>query len=195
MTGRWSASGNWVGNIAPTGLNPLDTLTFGGDVGSSGVPTIYTATNDITSIPFQLNQLILQATDLAGSGNDNILAGREVRPEQWVFDQALARSLGQAPLSEEFETYKAALALNPQWGMHFGVHLSTLEKWEAAVARLAELEVHAPALKGRARLLKVFRPEDPDQRAPLYQAFLWTDVIASGSLALGQRIELSALAV
>lgn len=126
--------------------------------------------------------------------NDNYLAGREVRPEQWALDQALAEALDREPLAGAFENYKAALAFNPQWGMHFGIKLDTLARWEAAVARFAELEAHAPALKGRARLIKVFRPEDTDQRAPLYQAFLWTDVIASGSLALGQRIEFVARA-
>jgi hypothetical protein len=124
--------------------------------------------------------------------NDNVLAGREVRPEQWAFDQALEKALGQEPLASAYAGHKEMLAHKPQWGMHFGYHMSTLERWEAAVARLQNLETLAPELKGRAKLLRVFRPEDPDQPAPLHQAFLWTDILASGSLALGQRIELSA---
>src|ERR1043165_1285012 len=63
-TGEWSVGANW-GGIAPTGTNPTDTLTFGGDVGAS----IYTADNDITG-PFLLNQLILQASDSTLSGFD-----------------------------------------------------------------------------------------------------------------------------
>jgi hypothetical protein len=124
--------------------------------------------------------------------NDNVLAGREVRPEQWAFDQTLAEALRQEPLSSAFQGHKDMLSKNPQWGMHFGVHMSTLERWEAAVKRLEQIETLAPELKGRARLLKVFRPDDPQPFSPLHQAFLWTDVIASGSLALGQRIEISA---
>jgi hypothetical protein len=124
--------------------------------------------------------------------NDNVLAGREVRPEQWAFDQTLAEALRQEPLASAFAGHKALLAQKPQWGMHFGIHFRSLDRWEAAVARVAELETHAPALKGRARLIKVFRPDDPEPMSPLHQAFLWTDIIASGSLALGQRIELSA---
>jgi hypothetical protein len=124
--------------------------------------------------------------------NDNWIGGREVRPEQWEFDQALAAALKQQPLATAFEKHKELLARRPQWGMHFGFHFKSLEKWEAAVARVADVEKHAPALKGRVRLIKIFRPDDPEPISPLHQAFLWTDVIVSGSLALGQRIELSA---
>jgi hypothetical protein len=124
--------------------------------------------------------------------NDNVLAGREVRPEQWAFDQALTEALKQQPLASAFEKHKELLTRRPQWGMHFGFHFRSLEKWEAAVARVADVEQQVPVLKGRARLIKVFRPDDPEPISPLHQAFLWTDVIVSGSLALGQRIELSA---
>src|SRR5438067_2394377 len=42
--------------------------------------------------------------------NDNYLAGREVRPEQWAFDQALEQALHQQPLSQSFEGFQAFLA-------------------------------------------------------------------------------------
>jgi hypothetical protein len=123
--------------------------------------------------------------------NDNLLAGREVRPEQWAFDQALAEALRHEPLASAFEGQRQLHLRKPQWGMHFGINFSSLEKWEAAVARVSEIEKHAPALSGRARLCAVFRPDDPQPVSIVHQAFVWTDVIASGSLALGQRIELS----
>ena len=123
--------------------------------------------------------------------NDNVLAGREVRPEQWVFDQALAAALRQKPLQEAYDGYKDLLSRKPQWGMHFGINFSTLAKWEAAVDRVRNVEKHAPILKDRLRLTAVFRPDDPEPASTVHQAFLWTDVLASGSLALGQRIELS----
>lgn len=124
--------------------------------------------------------------------NDNWIGGREVRPEQWAFDQALAEALQQKPLAAAFAKHKELLSGRPQWGMHFGFHFVSLEKWETAVTRVAEVEKHAAVLSGRVRLIKVFRPDDPEPISPLHQAFLWTDVIVSGSLALGQRIELSA---
>jgi hypothetical protein len=123
--------------------------------------------------------------------NDNVLAGREVRPEQWAFDQALAEALRHEPLASAFAGQRELHVRKPQWGMHFGINFSSLEKWEAAVARVKGVEKHAPALHGRAELCAVFRPDDPEPVSIVHQAFLWTDVIASGSLALGQRIELS----
>jgi hypothetical protein len=125
--------------------------------------------------------------------NDNYLAGREVRPEQWAFDLALAEALRTQPLAAPFAGFQEFLAQKPHWGMHFGFHLSSPEKWEASVARLEDVEKHAPMLSGRVQLLKVFRRGDPGAPSFAHQAFLWTDVIASGSLALGQRIELATL--
>jgi hypothetical protein len=125
--------------------------------------------------------------------NDNYLAGREVRPEQWAFDEALADALGTQPLAAPFARFQDFLAQKPHWGMHFGFHLTSPEQWEASVARLEDLESHAPALSGRVQLLQVFRRGDPGAPSVANQAFLWTDVIASGSLALGQRIELATM--
>jgi hypothetical protein len=125
--------------------------------------------------------------------NDNYLAGREVRPEQWAFDQALADALRTQPLAGPLAVFQDFLAQKPHWGMHFGFHLSSPEKWEASVARLEDVDRQAPMLSGRVRLLKVFRRGDPGAPSVANQAFLWTDVIASGSLALGQRIELATL--
>ena len=134
---------------------------------------------------------VIDAPTFAEMDNDNVLAGREVRPEQWAFDQTLAEALRQEPLAGAFAQHKAMLAEKPQWGMHFGMVFRSLDDWEAAVGRILDIETHAPALVGRAHVTKVFRPEDPKPISPLHQAFLWTDVIASGSLALGQRIELA----
>jgi hypothetical protein len=75
--------------------------------------------------------------------------------------------------------------------MHFGIHFDTVEKWEAAVAKVGSAESEKPELVGRVRLLRAFRPTDPDSEFKLRQAFVWTDVISTGSLAFGQRIELA----
>jgi hypothetical protein len=134
---------------------------------------------------------VIDPTSFKMMENDNYLAGREVRPEQWAFDQALEKALGEKPLADSYASYQGLLAHSPHWGMHFGINLRSIEKWETAVARFGEIEKHAPALSGRVRLMKVFRPGDPDAPSTIHQAFIWTDIIASGSLALGQRIELA----
>jgi hypothetical protein len=125
--------------------------------------------------------------------NDNYLAGREVRPEQWAFDQALATALKQGPLSQAFAGHQDLMARRPQWGMHFGINFAALDQWEAAVERVQNAGSYTPSLDGRVRMLRVFRPDDPEPFSSVHQAFFWTDILASGSLAFGQRIELAAL--
>src|SRR5262245_59208572 len=48
--------------------------------------------------------------------NDNYLAGREVRPEQWAFDQELSAALRQEPLATAYANHKELLSVKPQWG-------------------------------------------------------------------------------
>jgi len=125
------------------------------------------------------------------SNNENYIAGREVRAEQWAFDSQLAEALKQEPLASTLATHEQVLSDKPQDGMHFGIHFDTVEGWEAAVARIASVESEMPELSGRVQLLATFRPTDPDTEFGLRQAFVWTDVISTGSLAFGQRIELA----
>jgi hypothetical protein len=134
---------------------------------------------------------IIDPATFRSVNNDNVIAGREVRPEQWAFDQALAEALRHEPLASAYAGQRGLLTRKPQWGMHFGVNFSSFKNWEATVARVSDVEKHAPILKGRVKLRKVFRPDDPEPASVIHQAFFWTDVIASGSLALGQNIELS----
>jgi hypothetical protein len=126
--------------------------------------------------------------------NENYFGGTEVRPEQWAFDQALMQALGEGALGERFAAHQAMLDRTPQDGMHFGLHYTTVEEWEDAIARMERAGEQNPELAGRVRVCGVFRPDDPESVTVIHQAFVWTDVIASGSLAFGQRIELSTLA-
>lgn len=71
--GGWSAGTNW-GGVAPTGLGANDSLTFGGSV---AVP--YLSTNDIAAVPFQLDQLVINATDAGGTGFSHVIAGNGLR--------------------------------------------------------------------------------------------------------------------
>jgi hypothetical protein len=140
-------------------------------------------------------ELIIGVVDPAApnaADNNNILVGREVRPEQWALDLALSDALRHEPLASAFDAHRRLLTHRPQFGTHFGIDFRSFERWEAVVARIADVETCAPTLRGRVRLLKVFRPDDPEPTSSVfYAAFLWTDVIASGSLAFGQLIELS----
>ena len=79
VSGNWSVAANWVGNVAPSGANATDVLLFSGNVGTIATPTIYTATNDVASPPFILNELSLNATDSGASGLAHILSGAALR--------------------------------------------------------------------------------------------------------------------
>jgi hypothetical protein len=121
----------------------------------------------------------------------NFFGGSEVHAEQWAFESALEDAIRQGPLGESFAAWQQRLDRDPTSGMHTGIHFSSVEAWEAAVERLARLDETHPQLAGRARLASVHRPEDPDAVAPFFQAFVWTDILSAGSLAIGQRFELS----
>jgi len=136
----------------------------------------------------------IDPSTFAASQNDNYVAGTQVKPDQWTFDQALMEALSNGPLAASFAEYQDMLDRTPQDGMHFGIHLSAVQDWEDAVARIGAVEEHAPELSGRVRLCGAFRPGEPGSVGAIHQAFVWTDVIASGPLAFGQRIELSAIA-
>jgi hypothetical protein len=126
---------------------------------------------------------------------DNFLAGSEVRPEQWEFDQALAEVLRGEELRTVFSKYMDLVGREPQWAMHVGIRFESVEEWEATIARVAEVGDHSPTLAGRVRLRGVYRVGDPGAVSDvLHQAFVWTDVLASGSLAFGQQLELSTYA-
>jgi hypothetical protein len=133
---------------------------------------------------------VMGIIDAGETGADNFIAGREVRGEQWAFDQQLAAALKQEPLASSHAQYRQMLRDKPQDGMHFGIHFDTAAQWERAVARIEAVERDQPALSGRVKLERAFRPGDPDHEFSLRQAFVWTDVISTGSLAFGQQIEL-----
>ena len=123
----------------------------------------------------------------------NFFGGSEVHAEQWAFESQLESAIRQGPLGASFRAWQERLDRDPTSGMHTGIHFSTVPAWEAAVERFVRLEETHPRLVGRARLASIHRPNDHDAVAPFYQAFVWTDILSAGSLAIGQRFELSAL--
>jgi hypothetical protein len=140
------------------------------------------------------------STDFAGaawwSSADKVLWLSEVTPEQWAFEQWLQRQLASGPAEDG--GFAQGVKVLPQKYPHFGVGKTTLEDWERTVARLYAAVDGDPELAGRVSLPLVKRPEDEGSVASatggrigrtLYQAFLRTDIFASGLLTLGQGIE------
>lgn len=72
-SGNWSDGFNW-GGTAPNGTDASDTLTFGGSVAVT-----YLSTNDVAIVPFQLDQIIVAATDAGLTGASHEIAGNALR--------------------------------------------------------------------------------------------------------------------
>jgi len=116
--------------------------------------------------------------------SNNVLYASEVTPEQWAFEQTLPAA------TPERESYLGRLQREPQRSCHFGIRLTDETALDAACDRVRQAGTEGE-LAGRIRLAGVFRPGDPGAVAEtMVQAFVWTDVVATGLLTLGQHIEL-----
>jgi hypothetical protein len=120
---------------------------------------------------------------------DNVLYASEVAPEQWAFEEALrARLSSDAALRDRFAAYQENFARYPQGMTHLGVAMNEAQL-EAAIARLTS----DCAFAGRLRVRGPFRPGEPGSvDARVIQAFVYTDILASGLITAGQQIELQA---
>ena len=120
--------------------------------------------------------------------SNNVLYASEVTTEQWAFEQTLLASTGEAP---ERTAYLDRLRREPQRSFHFGIRMADAAALEAACERVRQAGADGGELAGRVRLAGVFRPGDDGAVADtMVQAFVWTDVVASGLLTIGQHIEL-----
>jgi hypothetical protein len=115
----------------------------------------------------------------------NVFYASQVRPAQWDFEQ----SLGTLPASGR-QAYLDFLRREPQQAAHFGFRVGERATLDAIIARVTEASRNDPELAGRVAVDGVFEPDAPGAIAnTMVQAFIWTDVVASGLLTLGQHIE------
>jgi len=114
----------------------------------------------------------------------NVLYASEVGATQWAFEQSLAAAPG-------VDAYVRFLRADPQRSAHFGFRVATESELDAIVERVRRAGDADPVLAGRVAVDGVYRPDQPGAIAPnMVQAFIWTDVVAAGPLALGQHIEI-----
>ena len=119
---------------------------------------------------------------------DNVLYVSEVTGPQRRFEEALrARLAEDGELERLHADLRAAYAKTPQGMTHLGIGFASAEELERACERVRA----APGLAGRAVVSPVYRPGGPgslDDR--VVQAFVYTDVVATGLLCAGQQMEL-----
>jgi hypothetical protein len=123
---------------------------------------------------------------------NNTVYASEVTPEQWRLEQQLSRALeGESPLAAAYTGYDDKFRRDPQLTSHFGIRYPSFEALEETLKHLENgLD---PELVGRVQIKGVFRPGGPGSYVDyIMQAFIKTDIAASGLLTFGQHIELQA---
>jgi len=124
----------------------------------------------------------------------NACYASEVTPEQWRLEQSLASAMAEPGAGDEVgaaaRAYVDRVRRAPQRSFHVGIRYREREDFDATLDRIRAAEVD-PDLAGRVALLGVYDPSEPGALAPgMFQAFVRTDVVAGGLLALGQLVEL-----
>jgi hypothetical protein len=137
---------------------------------------------------------------------NNACYASEVTPEQLALEHALDAAMTAAsglPAAVESEgpsieadlgtaarQYLRRIHDEPQRTFHFGIRFYSRDDFEAALDRIRGATAEDD-LSGRVALSGVYYPDEPGAYAPnMIQAFVKTDVVASGLLAFGQHIEL-----
>jgi hypothetical protein len=95
----------------------------------------------------------------------------------------------EAAFADSVDDWTNMVRTAPQQSPHFGLRVGTVDEHREIVRRVRSC-ADDPELRGRVEVLGVFFHDAPDAIATnMDQAFIWTDVIASGPLRLGQVIE------
>lgn len=120
---------------------------------------------------------------------DNVLYVSEMVEEQRELEAILKRGLdAKSELGDRHKKFVACFERQPQRTTHLGFRLTSTEELDRVLGRL---EVLGQELPGRVTVPRVIRPGDEDSLDPhLIQAFVRTDICASGLLCLGQHFEL-----
>ncbi len=117
---------------------------------------------------------------------NNVMYASEVTPAQWQLESALSTGIG-----DDRTTYVREMRRDPQHSAHFGFRVPDRAALDAVLARVTAAAESDPELTGRLAVDGVFEPDAPDAIATtMVQAFVWTDVVATGLLSLGQHIEI-----
>jgi len=127
-----------------------------------------------------------------GDGSNNACYASQVTPEQWKLEQTLTSVMasGDSEVGSAAQAYANKVQAEPQHSFHFGIRYHERDDFDAALDRFRAAATD-PQLAGRVSLLGVYDPSEPGAYAPgMFQAFVRTDVVAGGLLALGQLIEL-----
>jgi hypothetical protein len=122
---------------------------------------------------------------------NNVLYLSEVRPAQQKLEAALKQSFAtNVDLASALQSYRVKAMNKPHGIPHFGLRFPSFESIEPVLQALEHN--HDPEMKERVSV-HVVRPGDgQSMTTDLIQAFVYTDIIATGLFPFGQLIELQA---
>jgi hypothetical protein len=122
---------------------------------------------------------------------NNALYASEMTPEQAELEAALTGALAGGAPAAAGDAYRSHLRAVPQRSCHFGIRWPELDALESQLEHIAETGRDDPDLAGRVGVSAVFRPGEPGSiTETMVQAFVHTDVLASGLVLFGQHVEL-----
>ncbi len=119
---------------------------------------------------------------------NNVLYLSEIRAPQHDLEEVLKSTISRdTPLSEVVEAYRHRARTLPYGIPHFGLRFPNFESIEPVLDRLENCT--NPALTEHMSVM-VLRPgDDAALTDNLIQAFVYTDIVATGLFCLGQVIE------
>lgn len=124
-------------------------------------------------------------------GMNNVLYLSEIRAAQHELELHMKRVIGaDTALALVVDAYRHKAGTLPYGIPHFGLRFPSFESIEPVLDALENCT--DPAMQGRFKVMAL-RPDNPKALSKdLIQAFVYTDIIASGLFCLGQVIELQA---
>ena len=133
--------------------------------------------------------------DLDGSKHGlNDMFVSQAEPEQLALEDALRAGIDRdRELGDAYQGMRKMMRERPFRATHVGLRVPTVGDLNAVIARLETLA--QGTLAGRLELGEPFtrtREESEATMAPMKQLWIWTDLLSTGLLAVGQQIELQA---
>ena len=126
---------------------------------------------------------------------ENDMFASQAEPEQLAFEDALLREIAAdgSGIGQAAARFRGLQRERPYRATHFGLRLPSVAALDDTIARLNALAGNGFA----GRLEQGFKMERSLDEAratssPVKQIWIWTDVVSTGVLALGQQIELQA---
>jgi hypothetical protein len=136
--------------------------------------------------------VVVQLDDAPGK---NDMFASQVEPEQLELEEALGAQLevADSALAAASEQFRSLQRERPFRATHVGLRLPSVGALDATIERLERLQegTHSGRLEVGPPMSRSAE-EAASMSAPLKQVWIWTDVISTGLLSIGQQFELQA---